>query len=69
MVRSDILLAGAILLSAIIVGGAILIRPSDFDRCLAVISAEIYRRDQTATLDPREVEAQAARSCSGNAPK
>ncbi|WP_246706103.1 hypothetical protein [Rhizobium leguminosarum] len=57
------------MLSAIIVGGAILIRPSDFDRCLAVISVEMYRRDQTATLDPREVEAQAARSCSGNAPK
>ncbi|MBB4442912.1 MULTISPECIES: hypothetical protein [Rhizobium] len=57
------------MLSAIIVGGAILIRPSDFDRCLAVISAEIYRRDQTATLDPREVEAQAARICSGNEPK
>ncbi|ASR10242.1 hypothetical protein CHY08_24590 (plasmid) [Rhizobium leguminosarum bv. viciae] len=69
MVRSDILLAGAILLSAIIVGGAILIRPSDFDRCLAVISAEIYRRDQTATLDPREVEAQAARICAGSEPK
>ncbi|MBY5812113.1 hypothetical protein HFO12_22575 [Rhizobium leguminosarum] len=68
MVRSGILLAGAILRSAIIVGGAILIRPSDFDRCL-VISAEIYRRDQTATLDPREVEAQAARICSGNEPK
>ncbi|WP_245487099.1 hypothetical protein [Rhizobium leguminosarum] len=57
------------MLSAIVVGGAILIRPSDFDRCLAVISAETYRRDQTATLDPREVEAQAARICAGNEPK
>jgi hypothetical protein len=67
--RSTILLAAVILLSAITIAGAVLLRPSDFDKCLNIISADIYRQDPTATLDPRDVEAQAARTCSGYAAK
>ena len=63
--QNGFLLAIVILLSAIVIAGAILLRPSDFDQCLGVISADIYRQDPSATLDPRDVEAQAARICSG----
>jgi hypothetical protein len=34
---------------------------------VTLISADIFRQDLTVTLDPREVEADAARICSGAA--
>ncbi|KKB76889.1 hypothetical protein VW35_16375 [Devosia soli] len=55
----------AILLGAAMVAGAILLRPSAFRECVGVISSEIVRQDLTVTLDPRDVEARAARVCSG----
>ena len=55
-----------IALSAASVVSAILLRPSDFETCLKIISEDIYRQDGSATLDPKDVEAQAARICSGD---
>jgi hypothetical protein len=60
-------LALAILLGSGIVAGAILLKPSPFRECVALISADIFREDLTVTLDPRDVEAEAARICSGAA--
>ncbi len=65
----DILSVAAMLVAAFVISGAILLRPTGFDRCIAIISADIYSSNQTATLDPRDVEAQAARTCSGNEAK
>jgi len=62
--RNPILPAIVALLSAGTVAGAILLRPTDFDRCLKTVSTDIYRQGGTATLDPKDVEAQAARICS-----
>lgn len=59
------ILAVAILVGAAIVGGAIVLRPSPFRECVTIISADIFRQDLTVTLDPRDVEAEAARICSG----
>jgi hypothetical protein len=59
------ILAVAILVGAAIVGGAIVLRPSAFRECVTIIAADIVRQDLTATLDPRDVEAEAARICSG----
>ena len=55
----------AILIGAGLIAGAVLLRPSPFRECVTVISADIYRQDLSVTLDPRDVEAQAARICSG----
>jgi len=55
----------AILIGAGLIAGAVLLRPSPFRECVTVISADIYHQDLSVTLDPRDVEAQAARICSG----
>jgi hypothetical protein len=55
----------AILAGAGVVAGAIMLRPSPFRECVEIISADIFRQDLTVTLDPDDVEAQAARICSG----
>jgi hypothetical protein len=60
-------LALAILLGSGIVAGAILLKPSPFRECVALISTDIFREDLTVTLDPRDVEAEAARICSAAA--
>lgn len=59
------LLALAILAGAGVIAGAIVLRPSPFRECVTLISADIVHQDLTVTLDPRDVEAQAARICSG----
>lgn len=59
------ILAVAILVGAGLVAGAIMLRPSPFRECVTIISAEIFRQDLTVTLDPIDVEAEAARICSG----
>jgi hypothetical protein len=58
----------AILVGSSIVAGAIILKPSPFRECVTLISADIFRQDPTMTLDPRDVEADAARVCSGAAP-
>jgi hypothetical protein len=57
----------AILVGSGIVAGAIILKPTPFRECVTLISADIFRQDLTVTLDPREVEADAARICSGAA--
>lgn len=58
-------IAVAILIGAAMVAGAMLLRPSPFRECVTIISADIFHQNLTATLDPRDVEAEAARICSG----
>ena len=60
------MLAIVIAFSAASIVIAILLRPSDFETCLKIISEDIYRQSGSATLDPKDVEAQAARICSGH---
>ena len=62
------IVALAILAGSGVVAGAILVKPSPFQDCVTLISADIFRQDLTVTLDPRDVEAEAARICSGFAP-
>ena len=57
--------AAAILVGSAVVAGAVLLKPSPFRDCVTIISADIFRQDLTVTLDPRDVEAEAARICSG----
>jgi hypothetical protein len=64
-VRGLPVLAIVIALSAASIVSAILLRPSDFETCLKIISADIDRQGGSATLDPKDVEAQAARICLG----
>jgi hypothetical protein len=59
------LVALAVIVGSGIVAGAVTARPSEFRQCVAVISDEIYRADLTVSLDPRDVEAQAAKVCAG----
>ncbi|MEO8683392.1 MAG: hypothetical protein ABI414_00970 [Devosia sp.] len=59
------LVALAVIVGSGIVAGAVLARPSEFRQCVAVISDDIYRADLTVSLDPRDVEAQAAKVCAG----
>lgn len=61
-------MASAILVGSSIVAGALLLKPSPFRECVTLISADIFRQDLTVTLDPRDVEAEAARICSGSTP-
>jgi hypothetical protein len=55
----------AMLVGAGLIAGAILLRPSPFRECVTVIADDIVRQDLTVTLDPRDVEAEAARICAG----
>jgi hypothetical protein len=59
------LAAVAILVGSGIVASAVATRPSEFSQCVGVISAGIYNADATVTLDPRDVEVQAAKVCEG----
>ncbi|MDB5528077.1 MAG: hypothetical protein JWR51_1180 [Devosia sp.] len=59
------LVALAIIVGAVIVAGAVTARPSEFSQCVGVIGAGIERDNPTATLDPRDVEVQAAKICAG----
>lgn len=55
----------AVLIGAGIIAGAVVLKPSGFRECVTVISADIFARDVTVTLDPRDVEVEAARVCAG----
>ncbi|MDV3251944.1 hypothetical protein DevBK_11425 [Devosia sp. BK] len=58
-------IALAVVAGAAIVASAVVLKPSPFRECVGIISEDIFRQDLTVTLDPRDVEAQAARICSG----
>ncbi len=56
----------AILVGAAAIAGAVLRKPTGFERCVSIISADIERNASPgATLDPRDVEVEAARTCAG----
>jgi hypothetical protein len=56
----------AILVGAAVISLAVMNQPSGFDRCVSIISVEIERNASPgSTLDPRDVEAEAARVCAG----
>ena len=62
-----VLIALAILVGSAVVAGAILLKPTGFQRCVTIIGADIDRRASAtgATLDPRDVEVEAAHLCAG----
>lgn len=64
MLRSAII-ALAIMAGSIIIAATIVIKPTGFERCVAMIAAENERQaaQTAATLDPRDVEATSARVC------
>lgn len=55
----------AVLIGAGIIAGAVMLKPSGFRECVTVISADIFARDVTVTLDPRDAEVEAAKVCAG----
>ena len=58
----------AILVGAGGVAAAVALKPTGFERCVLIVSADIERNvSPGATLDPRDVEAEAARTCAGAA--
>ena len=67
--RQAVLIAVAILVGAAGIGIAVVLKPSGFDRCLAVIKAGLEREatQSATTLDPRDTELSAARICAGQA--
>lgn len=58
-------IALSVVVGAALVAGAVILKPSPFKECVGIISEDIFRQDPTVTLDPRDVEVQAARICSG----
>jgi hypothetical protein len=61
------LIAGAILLGSGVIAAAVALKPTGFERCVAIIGGDINRRATRtgATLDPRDVDVQAAHICAG----
>lgn len=58
----------AILLGTGTVAAAVSLKRTGFEQCVSIISAEIERSASPgATLDPRDVEADAARVCASAA--
>ena len=55
----------AVLVGAGMIAGAVVLKPSGFRECVTVISADIFAREVTVTLDPRDVEVEAAKVCAG----
>jgi hypothetical protein len=56
----------AIIVGAAAIAGAVLLKPTGFERCVSIIGRDIERNASPgATLDPRDVEAEAARTCAG----
>ncbi|KFC68091.1 hypothetical protein FF80_02032 [Devosia sp. LC5] len=61
-----LVLALAILWGAAAVAGAIVLRPTGFGQCVDIVGEDIARSASPgATLDPLDVEAEAARVCAG----
>lgn len=61
------LIVAAILVGAIGIMLAVTNKPTGFDRCVSIISRDIEDRAlaTAATLDPRDVEIEAAKVCAG----
>ena len=59
----------AILLGSGAIAAAQALKPTSFERCITIIGGDIDRQATRtgATLDPRDVEVQAARICAGQA--
>ena len=58
----------AIIVGAAAIAGAVLLKPTGFERCVSIISADIERRATPgSTLDPRDTEVEAAKVCAGAA--
>jgi hypothetical protein len=61
----------AIVLAILIGAGGIMVaatnKPTGFERCVSIISGDIEQRAMAtaATLDPRDVEIEAAKVCAG----
>ena len=56
----------AILVGAGAIAATIARKPSGFDRCVSIVTADIERHATPgSTLDPRDTEAEAARVCAG----
>lgn len=65
--RLVFLIAVAILIGAAGISTAIALKPTGFERCVAIVSASLERQavQSATTLDPRDTELNAARSCAG----
>jgi hypothetical protein len=63
------LIVAAVLVGAAGIMVAVTSKPTGFDRCVAIISVDIENRAMAtaATVDPRDVEIEAARVCAGAA--
>jgi hypothetical protein len=61
------LIAVAILLGSGVIAAAVALKPTGFERCVAIIGGDIDRQATRtgATLDPHDVDVQAARICAG----
>lgn len=58
------LIVVAILLGAAGIAASVLLKPTGFERCVSIISADIERRATPgSTLDPRDTEVEAAKVC------
>jgi hypothetical protein len=57
----------AILLGFGFIAAAVALKPTGFERCVAIIGGDIDRQASRtgATLDPRDMEVEAARICAG----
>lgn len=61
----------AIVLAILVAAGGVMIavtnKPTGFDRCVSIITGDIEARAAAtaATLDPRDVEIEAAKVCAG----
>lgn len=65
--RNGLIIALAILIGAGGVATAVVLKPTGFDRCVAIIGKDIMNRATAtgATLDPLDVDVEAARICAG----
>jgi hypothetical protein len=65
------LITMAILLGSGFIAAAVVLKPTGFERCVTIIGGNIDREATRtgATLDPRDVEVEAARICAGQSPQ
>lgn len=63
-----LVLALSILLGTSIIAAAVVLRPTGFQQCIGIVSDEIESRGTAngASIDPRDVEFQAAQMCAGS---
>lgn len=66
--RNGLVIGLAILIGAGGVAAAVALKPTGFEQCVSILGKDIMDRATAtgATLDPRDVEVDAARICAGN---